>query len=435
MPKRPFRNIIKSILVLLFLGAGLPKMYAGSMLLSHRISLNIQKQSIDKVLHQIEKKAKVLFMYNPQMFNLKQTITVHIENSSLENVLQTIINNRELVFYEMGSYIVITNKHQAPLQATVIPAFVNQNDDKLSVTTNRLVVDTIHFYDTVKITKTITQRNIVQDTIRIYDTITKILTKTINSISLPEVVQKENDTKRSYLYMQASLAPLYTTMLNNKNWFGAMSVSAQAMVGVKMNACKISIGLESFVQHGTSKSTQISQTTDSLLQRDTIHILQKFKTGDYFYLSGKDTIDKVIYDSALVAVPRQWCKNSIHQKIVESQVTFSIYWIVIPCKIEYEMALSKKTNFALGLTLSPAFAIKQYGQIYDPQQQKIVDLAHLSISSFNLFSSIECSLAYALDKNLSVYCSPMVQCSLRSLLQSSSYYVGTGVCLGITKRF
>jgi hypothetical protein len=235
--------------------------------------------------------------------------------------------------------------------------------------------------------------------------------------------------------MQASFAPLYGNLLKNSNWTGSSSVSAHIELGRNSNNLSVSIGLGSFVQHGSTKTSRSSLTVDSVLQKDTIHVMQKYKTGDYYYVNGSDTIHKILYDSTNIAVARQWYTKTNHEKVVESQVAYSIFWIVIPCKIVYQIPVSKKLNIGLGLSLSPAFAIKQYGQIYDPQQQKNVYLAHLGISSFNLFSSLECSFAYTISKMITISCSPLLQWSVRSLLQSSSYYVGTGVRLGITKRF
>jgi len=434
MPKRRYRQIIISIVVLLFLGAGLPKMYAGSVLLSRRISLTIQKQSIDKVLRLVEKKAHVQFMYNPQMFNLKQTISVQIQNSTLQELLQTVINNKELVFYEMGNYIVITNKLQAPIQANVVAAFLTRKDDKAKDASNHLVVDTIHFYDTIPIIKNETIRNIIQDTIKVYDTITKVTTKTV----LPTAISTTTEIPESInslWFAQAAFAPLYGNVIQNSNWKGNLSNATQAMVGVKMNHVRISIGLEAMMQHGSSKSSQSSNSTDSVLQRDTIHVMQKYKTGDYYSIVGKDTIHKVIYDSALVAVPQKWYNKTQHEKVIESIVIYSIYWIIIPFRIEYEWPMSKKMTVSLGLSVSPAFAIKKYGQIYSPQRNTIVSASQAGISSFTVFSSFEPSFSFALTKTVSVQLTPVVQCSLRSLIGQSVYYVGGGAWLGIRKSF
>jgi hypothetical protein len=436
MPKGIFKNILISTLVLLFIGAGLPKMYAGSVLLSKRISLTVQKQTIEKILHLVETKAKIQFMYNPQMFNLKKLVSVSLQNSSLQEVLQVIINNKELVFYEMGKYIVITNKHEAPVQANAIVAFSSINLTNSGNAQNpQLLVDTIHFYDTVKVTKTETKRIVIQDTVKIYDTITKIRTQVVPQTVVPTEAPRTEKTVASHWFAEASFAPLYADMLPQNKWIADLSLSAQASVGYKRERLNFSVGVGGLWQHGASKNNYTSSSYDSVIQRDTVFIVVKYKTGDYYYIVGADTIHKVVYDSTKSAVPRQWYKTKQHEKNTETTVGYSVYWVIIPCKIEYEWALSKKMNFGLGLSVSPAFAIKKYGQLYDPKQQKTVYIAQSGIASFALFSSLEPSFSYSLSKNIAVQFTPIVQFTVRSLMSESAYYFGGGARFGIRKIF
>ena len=420
------------MLVLLFLGAGLPKMYAGSVLLSRRINLNVQKKSIETVLHLVEKKTNIQFMYNPQMFNLKRLVSVSLQNSTLQEVLQVVINNKELVFYEMGKYIVITNKRQAPIQTDVVSAYLPIISNQIKEENNRqLIVDTIHFYDTIKITKTKTERLVIYDTIRIYDTITKMVRPVVSQSEIISVDKPSN----SKWFAQIAFGPSCADLLPQTKWIADLSLSAQGVVGYKRNNVNVSIGLGGFWQHGASKSYQASISSDSILQRDTIFVMQKYRTGNYYYIVGTDTIYKEIFDSTMTAVPRQWYKTIQHEKNTETLVSYSIYWIIIPCKIEYEWTLSKRMTLGLGISVSPAFAIRKYGELYVPELQKTASIVQSGIRSFALFGSIESSFSYAVSKTVSIQCIPIVQFSVRSLMNESAYYFGSGVRFGIRKYF
>ena len=430
MPKIRFRHIIISSLVLLFIGAGLPKMYAGSVLLSKRISLTVQKQSIETVLHLVEKKADVQFMYNPQMFKAKRLISVSLQNASVQDILKAILNNKDLAFYEMGKYIVITKKNDAPIQANAIVAYLEPTDNPMQ-STPKLLVDTIHFYDTIRVTKTETKQVVVQDTVTVYDTITKIITQVVPQPIAPKVEKQGT----SQWFTQFSVAPLYSKILNQckDNFYN--SLTGEASIGYKYNNVRFSIGIGELSYKGSTKSIQSSISSDSVLLKDTSYVMIKYKTEDVFYVEGNDTIHKVLYDSTRSAVPHQWYNSTRHEKNTESTVTYSILWIIIPCKIEYEWTLSKTISLGLGLTVSPAFAYRKSGQRYDSQQQKLVPIAESGIESFALFSSFEPSLSVALTETISIQCSPIMQCSMRSLFKESSYYVGGGVRFGIRKSF
>jgi len=427
MPKGICKNILQSILLLLFIGAGLPKMYAGSVLLSKRISIHVQKQTLESVLHVIEKKATVQFMYNPQMFNVKRVLSLNLEGVTLQEVLQNTINNKDLVFYEMGNYIVITNKRDAPKQANVITAIPQpQTENEI---THKIVVDTIHTFDTITISKTDTNHVVIQDTVKVFDTITKTITREMNPLDEPTM-----QTKPQW-FAEASVAPLYTDLLPQSNWLSDMSMQARGMVGFKINNLHVSVGIGTLWQRGSSRSSTSSQTTDSVLQRDTIHVMQKYKVGDYYYISGGETISKPIYDSTLVAVPRQWYSKTTHTNTTQTTVGYSILWVTIPIKIEYEWALSKKASFKMGVCITPAFAVKSEGEIYLSKLGACVPISQSGLQSFTLLTALEPTFSYALTSKLHVLCTPIMQASIRSLLHESAYLFSGGVNFGLRQYF
>jgi len=432
MPQKLLKNIIKSIILLIFIGAGLPKMYAGSVLLSKRISINVQKQSIEKVLHLIEKKAEVQFMYNPQMFNLKKVVTLQLQNSSIKEILQNLINNKDIVFYEMGKYIVLTNKLQAPVQANVISAIPStQQLDYIDKTTqHRLILDTIHTYDTIKINKTVTNRVNVFDTITIFDTVRTFIKKEIptNSVSTKAV----SNTK---WFSEIAYAPTYSDLLTNSKWLSDLSMSTRLSIGIEHNNISFSIGVGSLWQRGLSVISETSLTVDSILQKDSVKIIQKYKTGDYYYIIGNDTIHKVIYDSSLVTIPRHWYNKTQHSTVKETTVNYSILWITIPCKFAYNWSITKKSHFDLGLCFTPAFAFKKYGQIYSLDDNNTVPTSKIKLATVAFFISIEPAFSYSLSNSIALNISPILQCSINPLLYKSGYYFGGGAQIGIRKYF
>ena len=430
MQNKQYKNILISIVTMFFIGAGIPKMYAGSVLLSKRISLHMQKQTLETVFLEIEKRADVQLMFNPQLLNANRIISVDLQNTSLKEVLQSIINNSDFVFYELGQTIVITTKHKASKRNDVIPAILPA--DKSINQKNAVTIKTVTFFDTIRTTINDTNRISIIDTIKRYDTV-KVLS------ALQQPTQKQNlavpQKVKLLWFIDLSMAPLYSKLLPLGNWKGDVSFSGQMVVGVKRNNMSFSVGVGSFWQRGSSWHTSSTMTTDSVLQQDTIHKMERYRIGDFYSVKGKDTILTPMYDSSVVAIPRRWYNKTQHSNTTQLIVGYSIVWLTIPCKIEYEWPMTKKATFRLGLCVIPAFAIKTEGQLYLAKLEKAVSIASSGINSFALFASIEPSLSYALTKSFSIHFAPIIQSTVRSIMNEKAYVYSFGGSFGMRKTF
>ena len=425
MVGKQFRVLVISSLLLFFIGAGTSKMYAGSVLLSKLISVNIQKQTTEKALLIIEKKAGVHFMYNPQMFNTQKTVTLKLQNATLKEILQCLINNKDMVFYEMGKYIVITNKHQAPMQAIVIPAFPSiVKPTETETVAHRVILDTIHTYDTIKITKT--KHVVIYDTLKVYDTITKIIPK-----EAPVLVVVTPSTKiKNEWFGEVSISPQYSDIIPEAKNLGDLSLSANVNFGCKHNNIECKIGVGGYWQRGISESEKSTKVVDYELRKDTIQMWQKYKIGDYYDLQGNHIVK---YDSTYISVPRQWYNITERNSTVITHVGYSIKWVIIPCHFKYIWQVSKRTSAGVGLGLTSAFVTSKTGFIYDSNSNKCVDISTKKFKSFALFASFEPSISYSLSKTFSIEFGPFIQTSIRSIMNEQSYVISGGCYVGLRK--
>jgi len=425
MFRRYSKDIVISILILLFIGAGLPKMYAGSVFLSKRISVNVQKQSLENILFEIEKKADIQFMYNPKILNITRILTVQFDNIPIREILQSIINNKDLVFYEMGKFIVITSKAKAKDVKNVVAAVLPSNEETVKT------IKTVVFYDTLRTTFRDTIKLSIIDTTKIFDTIKVIsnVQKTTTKLPITPV-----PVKLQY-FVEADFAPLYTDILPDSKWKGDLSFSGQMSFGVKRNNLHVSIGIGSMWQRGYSPKSIKTTTRDSVLIRDTVQLQEKYILGDYYYIKAGDTIRTVVYDSSVIDIPRHWYNKTEHTTIEYTSVSYSFVWITIPIKVEYQWAMTKKIGFGLGLSVIPAFAVKTKGEIFVPSLGTAVPISTSGLKSYSVFTSFEPSFSYALTKKLSVHCTPIFQMSVKSILNEKAYYFGGGARVGVRKIF
>ncbi len=99
-----------------------------------KISLKVNKQSIEKVLHEIEKQAEVTFSYNPSLLKDFPPVTLTIENSSLQTALNAIFGKSRIQNIIRGKYIILKQRpenitisgivHEAGSSETLIAANV-----------------------------------------------------------------------------------------------------------------------------------------------------------------------------------------------------------------------------------------------------------------------------------------------------------------------
>lgn len=133
---------------ILFLRLILPKRNVGISLLFLLLSLKVTAEAqysfnwsnkpLSAVFAEIEKKAKVNFAYNPAEINEKASITLKVENESLENVLGNICNRINALYKISGNTIMmqgkaVTNKENPSVQEfTLTGKVVTENNEELA---------------------------------------------------------------------------------------------------------------------------------------------------------------------------------------------------------------------------------------------------------------------------------------------------------------
>ena len=214
MHRTTFKAFVLNAILLFLLGAGISNVYAGSMFLSKRVSIDVKNQTVEQVLHTVEVKASVLFMYNPQMFNAKRKLSLQL-HASVQEVLQHVINNKDVVFYELNNYIVITTRREAPKQIQYVSAALADNVAKLQVADTVRIFDTILVHDTLRFS--------ITDTIRVYDTVKVEKPKPTNpnksddnnEATKPETLSTVNNRN---FFVTTEIGPQYSDLLPDASW-------------------------------------------------------------------------------------------------------------------------------------------------------------------------------------------------------------------------
>lgn len=76
-------------------------------LLSRRISMSVEKQSVKTVLRSIEQAAKVKFSYSPQVVRARQLISLRVQNSTLQDVLDKLLTPLQVSYTVAGEQIIL----------------------------------------------------------------------------------------------------------------------------------------------------------------------------------------------------------------------------------------------------------------------------------------------------------------------------------------
>ncbi|MGV3560985.1 TonB-dependent receptor [Larkinella arboricola] len=91
-------------------------------ILNRRISFKAENQSIKSVLVEIEKNARVRFIYNPDLLKNAKRVTVSIQNQTVEEVLTNVLTPLNLGYRVMGKQIVL---NRVDPKAAVAPEIVS----------------------------------------------------------------------------------------------------------------------------------------------------------------------------------------------------------------------------------------------------------------------------------------------------------------------
>lgn len=99
----------------------------GQSLLEKQVSITVENKSLKTVLNQIEKAAKVKFMYSPKVVQAERRVSISVTRQTLGDVLQQVFDPLSLTYRVSGDHIVLSRMKTEPQSlngtspASVIP--------------------------------------------------------------------------------------------------------------------------------------------------------------------------------------------------------------------------------------------------------------------------------------------------------------------------
>lgn len=102
------------------------RLTAQTSILEQTITIHITDKSLEDVLQKISETAEFYFSYNPALLDLDKTMTVHLNSVSTREALDHVIGNPSIQYKEIGNHIILTRirTKPEPEPITVPPAEV-----------------------------------------------------------------------------------------------------------------------------------------------------------------------------------------------------------------------------------------------------------------------------------------------------------------------
>lgn len=394
-----------------------------SVLLSKKISISTQNEPINLVLKQIEQIAGIKFMYNSGIIVNKPPVTLSLKNTSIRKALQIILNDPEIVFYEVDNYIIISFRKDVPQETLFHRAIVESTTPTQEYW--KAINDTLKILDTVKVFDTIVFHKL--DTLHVYDTIH--IKKTEQSVVIKD---KDKIKEKKSLSINAEITPFAHSTLNNSNDITQFSYQAQILLEKNKKNLSFGVGLGYFAQKGASFLNTQTTRKDSTLHEDVKTEVHRFITGHYFYIDNKgDTIRVEIWDSVTVKIPYSWYSHETITTETENTFKYTVSWITFPFRFTYKTNSRKKIDAGISVTITPSIAVNHGGKYYS--NDTIIEVKKNSVSAFNLFTSLSPSLYFNINRKTQFYVSPTIQSSILSTYTNEKYYsFGLGLTIGLS---
>jgi TonB-linked SusC/RagA family outer membrane protein len=106
------RLLIMKLTLVLCLFAGLLSSMAETNAQSTRLSLKIQQGTVKDVIEEVERQTDYSFMYDNQVFDVNRSISVELENSSIREILDQLIEGQNLKYELVNRFIVVSQTKQ-----------------------------------------------------------------------------------------------------------------------------------------------------------------------------------------------------------------------------------------------------------------------------------------------------------------------------------
>jgi TonB-linked SusC/RagA family outer membrane protein len=111
-------SLVQAFLSCLFVGISIANDLSAQELLSRRMSINVTDKKVKTVLKEIEKATDAKFSYSPQVIQSGRTVTLHMNNATLGEILERIFVPLNVTFDLTRSQIILKKQHPLPQVAT-----------------------------------------------------------------------------------------------------------------------------------------------------------------------------------------------------------------------------------------------------------------------------------------------------------------------------
>jgi hypothetical protein len=103
-------TLTQLLIASLFCGISLAHTLRGQEILTKEISLQMESVEVSKILNQLEKQAKVKFIYSTHSIQLRQKASLNVHNRPLFSVLDELFRPLQVQYEVMGSRILLRKK-------------------------------------------------------------------------------------------------------------------------------------------------------------------------------------------------------------------------------------------------------------------------------------------------------------------------------------
>src|SRR5690606_5301194 len=103
-------TVTQLLIAALFCGVSLAHTLRGQEILTKEISLQMESVEVSKILNQLEKQARVKFIYSSHSIQLRQKASLNVQNQPLFSVLEELLNPMQVQYEVMGSRILLRKK-------------------------------------------------------------------------------------------------------------------------------------------------------------------------------------------------------------------------------------------------------------------------------------------------------------------------------------
>ena len=101
----------------------------GEDVLNRKISIAVEQKEIRTILSEISKLAEIKFVYSAQRIPCRKKVSIQAQDEKLGNVLNSLLEPLDVLYYVAGNQIVLTKKGEEELLKLEIKN-VSYNDDK-----------------------------------------------------------------------------------------------------------------------------------------------------------------------------------------------------------------------------------------------------------------------------------------------------------------